>query len=798
MLHGYEIYIVEQWACSRDYLISLITTFTGLSQHKCIVSVVSVPAAEEDWTERLRAFVQHVSQLHARKHETPLGTLMVTNLSSFPSTLTVIAIPGGDFRAYEDVFLLNENLKRMGCSGRAGLSLTHPTGATQAKFRQLYCTSDRVLVEDAVIELVRLCQLALFLFRQLAREFTDGLLCDVTITAVKRWWAEIGTEYFNVEPNDGVLGPVTVSALLGLLLGARNRLRYCNAPVNKDVFDLQATKRGIEHFQKWNKIERTRRLDRHTLHRLHRNTSKAVNSERWAVPRAVKSTVTELGGKGGEMVMGMVGARDKKSIAEVETLEISTFAKVISGEHCKWLWQGKPRKNKPKGSSNFSTSEEEPVFRDNKVTATSKRHWKRDSQGDRAHLSSAVAQKDPPLSSFTSSQLSLIQSDKDQLLRKNVLKNATVRVNNARSGAERFEDVVGIPHIGGHSSQLSRDQDTGFGSDSFSGSVMEEIRSTSSERDELSGNDHEDVDALASSNDEFAVNDNTFETVTEALGPKSRATFDKAQSITRDKPKSALCVSIPSHLTQLLLSDHIDKSVVVPTDGTNPIGDHEVVSKAILESHSSLLLRSRSMVVSTIEPARQNPQACRQYRSLSVPRLVGSSGLMSSQASHGKDAIGELGNSGFSYSEAQYRRIAATQLTDKLVSAESSLYSIFQQNFKDLRNTDQHILAEHVRANGGYIDSVVDHSALKQAMVDQVLDGKASARDILFKLEGLMAKLDYEINGLDSKVEDVEDGVSQYEDQVFSLEERARNQDAEELEGKSMIWRMFKFFTGIK
>jgi len=150
------------------------------------------------------------------------------------------------------------------------MSLSAPAGATQAKFFQLYKTSDRIPLYGAVIELVKLCQVALMMFDKLKQEYADGLLCDFTEKAVNDWWTEIGSEYYNVEPTDGILGPTTVSALLGMLMGARNRLNYFGAPVSKDAFDISSLQRGISYFQKSQKMERTRKLDRQTLDRLHR------------------------------------------------------------------------------------------------------------------------------------------------------------------------------------------------------------------------------------------------------------------------------------------------------------------------------------------------------------------------------------------------------------------------------------------------------------------------------------------------------------------------------------------------
>ena len=346
ILPGYELYLVEQWACSRQSPALVVVTYTGDPSHSIVVGVLEVPKNESSWSQRLRIYFRAIQQYHARPKETEAGELMITNLSSFPSALTCIAVPGGDIRKHRQIFIVNENLKRLGCSGRSGLTLSDPTPATQAKFLQLFKISDRIPFFQAVLELIKLCQVALFLFGKLDQEYIDGLLCDLTETAVNNWWTEIGSEYYNIEPTDGILGPTTVAALLGMLMGARNRLSYFGAPVDKDVFDVDSTKRGIRAFQKAQKLERTRRLDRQTLLKLHSVTAKAAAGEGgWGVRGAVKSTVAEIGGKRGELVIGMVGGRDKRNIGDVETLDLDRFISLAYGERPKWLWYGKPRRS---------------------------------------------------------------------------------------------------------------------------------------------------------------------------------------------------------------------------------------------------------------------------------------------------------------------------------------------------------------------------------------------------------------------------------------------------------------------
>lgn len=360
-LHGYECYVVEQWTTSRSHPTFLITTYTGDPSHVVMVGVLSVPIDESTWSLRLRVYFKALNQYHARRRDTPLGLLMVTNLSGFPSSLTVISVPDGDVTKHRHDFFVNEDLKRLGCSGRSGLTLASPAIAAIAKFHQLYRTSDKNEIYKSVIELVKLCQSALTLFDKLEIDYADGLLCDVTEKAINDWWVEIGADYYSVEPHDGILGPTTVAGLLGLLMGARNRLNSLNAPVSKDPFDVEAMKKGIGAFQKQQRLNRTRRLDRRTLDRLHRATQKAADKERWAVPKAVKSTVAELSGKGGEMVMDVVGRRDRAGIAEIETVDIDRFVQLVFGDRAKWLWYGKPiKKHKLSGDSHDPKEVQEP------------------------------------------------------------------------------------------------------------------------------------------------------------------------------------------------------------------------------------------------------------------------------------------------------------------------------------------------------------------------------------------------------------------------------------------------------
>ncbi|KAJ4366259.1 hypothetical protein N0V83_007895 [Neocucurbitaria cava] len=447
-IEGYEIYLVEQWACSRSHPTFLITTYTGNPEDVILATIISVPADEEKWSPQMRLYFKSLTEYHARRKETQYGILMITNLSGFPSSLTVIPIPGGDLKKYREAFFVNENLKRLGCSGRLGIKLEPPNSATQAKFHQLYRTSEKIPFNSSVIELVKLCQVALVLFGKLEPEYADGLLCDVTEKAINDWWIEFGAEYYTVEPHDGILGPTTVAALLGMLMGARNRLSACNSAVAKDVFDIESTKRGIAHFQKSHHLPRTRRLDRQTLDRLRRATAKAASKEGWGVPRAFKSTMTELGGKGGEMVMGIVGAGQKDGIAEVETVDIDQFVELVRGEHAKWLWHGKPRKSTSGDMFDRLLGEERSTSPDKHDHAM--KPLGRETTLDQLH----VTKRDSPDELKKHGTFTPDGSEKDKESKDPFSKRAAIKAKSG-SGFHHIKNAVGLRT---HASRLSREE----------------------------------------------------------------------------------------------------------------------------------------------------------------------------------------------------------------------------------------------------------------------------------------------------------------------------------------------------
>ena len=805
---------MEQWACSRIHPTFVITTYTGLPQHKVHVGVLSVPVDESTWSPRLRVYLRALSQLHARKKETPIGTIMVTNLSGLPSTLTVIAVPSGDTRAHREDFILNENLKRLGCSGRAGLNLSIPTGATQAKFYQLYRISDRVLLQSAVIELVRLCQVALVIFNKLAPEYADGLLCDVTERAINEWWIKIGMEYFNAEPSEESLGPITVAALLGLLLGARNRLSAYGVAVNKDVFDIKATKRGIDHFQKSQRIPRTRRLDRETLRRLHRVTSKTANNEGWTVPRAVKSTVAELSGKGGEMVMGMVGARDKTGITEVETLDIAVFAQAVSGERCRWLWQGKPRKSPSGDLFTNLAGDDEMVFSTDETGGCMWSSRPRDSLADQSR--SGLSHLDHLYTHESQgSQASLETTDRDLAFRKALLKSVTGRMSDARSGLGRFKEAVSLPGLRGHQHKSSKDiNHVSEHERPIFFHTADDGAQTDVETPPQSPND--ELDSQPVSHDSYGSREIDEQQRTSLLhgldatattGKSSREGWTKSSNgeVARHSdilPEFASNVESLDNVASTEGKAHRPSVERTGLSASVPAGEvpsiHNVFGaypSCLWQESRGLIVRNSQSFTCTIGNNISHSFQDRWPRHLSfsvVDGTLSSQGILQEiESASNLEATTALGLELYS-SLVVERRMAQMRTLEAQDAPWAARNLQLVGMLAESASTD---LDELQILYGHRLE---DQTSLKEAISNLVTEEKLSVTESLKEFEVLNAKLEYEFGALQIRIGDVEDNVADLDRQVSDLEIRACDMEDGDVCKDSWFYGVTKFFTGSK
>jgi hypothetical protein len=721
--------------------------------------------------------------------------IMVTNLSSFPSALTVIPVPDGDVRKHREDFIVNEDLKRLGCSGRSGMSLSMPAGATQAKFFQLYKTSDRIPLYGAVIELVKLCQVALMIFGKLEQEYADGCLCDVTEKAINDWWTEIGSEYYNVEPTDGILGPTTVSALLGMLMGARNRLNYYGAPVAKDAFDVYSLKRGIAYFQKSQKLERTRRLDRHTLDRLRRVTAKAAAGEGWAVPKAVKSTVAELSGKGGEMVMGMVG-RDKAGIGDIETLDIDRFVSLVHGARAKWLWYGKPRRS---GGEQFGKSDPDSgnlTFTKDEQGGYIWSHSRVDSMPPEDDAEVRRKEKESPDAVYSQrppgSAISMLESpnDRDPQLRKTVFKSVTGKMNDARSGFGRIKDAVGRR---GHISKHSKDEGDGGYFSPTSTTTLAPSTGT----------------PVSPSIGKAFTWKTTPEDYQNGI-PKGKEMPKPTNATSLQGSESTLDVASPAREESRKESEaeakwveqvkDIRQSVIIndPSIAGSIYGDVDLegpLLEAEREPNNFQILLHRRHSISGASPITEHHRNEAWW-----PRQM--SFTDAEDAVLGWEPIGGIrddGDESDTWAALQKQKYIAEDfrhLYEKVMDLQNEIAPWVGKKVDDVEALDEQAARDIEGFQSLYYQQTDSYQAVKQNSQDILGDERSHVTEAIKDIEVLEAKLEYEINALVSKVQDVEDGVAQFERQVDDLESRAEELETQ-LKTESWPHWLVRSITGI-
>ena len=801
-LTGYELYIVEQWACSRKHPTFVITTYTGLEQHSIFAGVLSVPADEASWSPRLRVYLQAIKKYHARPKDTSWGTLMVTNLSGFPSSLNVIAIPDGDLKKHREPLFINEDLKRLQCSGRAGLNLQPPVSATEAKFRDLYHTSNKIPVPGAVIELVKLCQAALHLYGKLAAEYIDGLLCDVTEQAISDWWADIGSDVFNIDPADGILGPTTVAALLGLLMGARNRLHTCGAPVSKDVFDLASTKRAIAYFQKSQKVlERSRRLDRPTLHRLRRVTAKAANSEAWGVPRAVKSTMAELKGRGGEMTHG----RDRASIAEIESVDIDDLIRLGSGERFKWLWLGKPRKHVE--NDPLSALDDGLIFNDD----SNDEGWraKRGSSMDgdiSSHLSLS--------SHMLGSSPTVDQIPPDVELRRAVLKSEGAKGADGRRGLGRVRDALRRGHHHKYSKEINSvmDDESLRGStlrlddDSIRGSTLRE--SVDMNRQQRSDGSTFERSPAGSASQSGANSSHSSRRGSKAQeeAPREKQSrkprlFRNNSGVDSDTNKSTS--SLES--TAMYGIDGKKMTRLEMINRANGIIPRDRAHRAQSDSKSLALTLTDSQAIDHMEHfqwAASKLPPLQRTKSLSI-LLVRGGGKYWERRYPRRMSFSVIVDAVYGSVDEDSKQQAADDpdlaiAKEKVLAVEARVMECRLQRLKNLETTwvenkvaqieawDQQCGNAQTRLDEINHQRLSEYQEMQEMLNILIADKRAVLTDAVKDVETLDAKLEYELQALQSKVEDVENGVEDFERHVVQLEARAA--ELEEGNGEQRSW----------
>ena len=86
---------------------------------------------------------------------------------------------------------------------------------------------------------------------------------------------------------------------------------------------------------------------------------------------------------------------------------------------------------------------------------------------------------------------------------------------------------------------------------------------------------------------------------------------------------------------------------------------------------------------------------------------------------------------------------------------------------------DEHYAREQEDLQNLYYQLSEAYHRVKQSSSELIAEERAHVTEAIKEVEVLVARLEYEINGLVSKVDDVEDGVRLFERQVEDVEKRA-------------------------
>ncbi|CAI4035531.1 hypothetical protein SMKI_13G1800 [Saccharomyces mikatae IFO 1815] len=371
-IHGFEIYIVEQWVACRN-LSTLITSYTGNSQDTISAVRVVLPKDTRMWPGRFRQYFEELMEF-ARPKYTPKGTLFITNLSGVSFGLNLLHVECGDLRTIWKDFEVNFDLKNLHCGGRSANLLCPPTMASLDKFSQLFKIPTNSFIvqhpqmiqqqqprlpeeeyrsfghpenqsvgsKSPVVEMVTLIQISLSYFNYLYKNYqTDGLLCDDTKRAIDEWWESYGKLYLGTEKpkNECTLGPTTVAGLISLILCCYFKLMIENCISSKDPFDEVGFFQGIYNFQKKHGLNKRKSrvyLDPRTLEKLFEVTAKVSNKDIFKLKKMVTSTVQDIIGKGNPINLSH----------KILTTDLETLIHNIHGGSVGLLWKGKghPRK----------------------------------------------------------------------------------------------------------------------------------------------------------------------------------------------------------------------------------------------------------------------------------------------------------------------------------------------------------------------------------------------------------------------------------------------------------------------
>ena len=144
----------------------------------------------------------------------------------------------------------------------------------------------------------------------------------------------------------------------------------------------------------------------------------------------------------------------------------------------------------------------------------------------------------------------------------------------------------------------------------------------------------------------------------------------------------------------------------------------------------------------------------------------------------------------------EFRVVQGILLKDKLTHLEGGSAPSADDLLGEVSRMDEQARDQQSRVNAELLQLLANSNSMKQNIQDKLGSERTPFNDFLNRLEGLTAKLEYELNGLASKVDDVEAGVADYEDQVKALQSRAQHLEIVNRGEASWLRQAVHFITG--
>lgn len=314
---GYEAYFVEQWISLRNNH-NVIITYTGNEKNRITAYHVQSLLNSNSVSDKKNVspfdswpaeFVSYLfNQLKSEYFvatETKLGCAFITNFAQLDPFLTLINAKTGKILDDYKLYVVNHNLRKIGCGSRSTLTIDEPSKAIEDKFTSAFKINNKISIDYAVVDLVLITQTCLYLFDLIDPIYCDGLFCDKTELAINFWWkiitdVPIAHEVIRIKPPNANVAD-SIQAIIGFTVLCRYLLELGGNTfgVSKDPMDVIKMQSAITKFQKNFKLKITCKFNLPTLIKLidwaqNNKSSQSLTKDLSKMKILVKNTVIDI------------------------------------------------------------------------------------------------------------------------------------------------------------------------------------------------------------------------------------------------------------------------------------------------------------------------------------------------------------------------------------------------------------------------------------------------------------------------------------------------------------------------